>query len=205
MQHNSKTKTTIPMKMAFYPGHRGHGKLATTATFSFFRPPITNNFPSQEITLPQLARIISGTKYKAVTDSIRVLKMQQLESAAKKIKSKKLPYVTFAGVFTARKNDAVVTLSGLMCFDFDHINNPERLKQRLTRDDNVVMMFTSPSGDGLKVIYIDPLEEDDYKSQYEVLKEYFKKEYRIDADKTSDISRACFICHDPEVWCKFKF
>jgi hypothetical protein len=205
MQHNSRTKSVKPMKMAFYPGHRGQVKLATNATFSFFRPPITNNFPAQEITLPQLARIISGTKYKDVTDSVRVLKLQQMESAAKKIKSTKLPYVTFAGVFTARKNDAVIRLSGLMCFDFDHIKNPERLKLQLMDDENIIMMFTSPSGDGLKVIYIDPLEEDDYRGQYEVLKEYFKKEYRIEADKTSDISRACFICHDPEVWCKFKF
>ena len=45
-----------------------------------------------------------------------------------------------------------------MCLDFDHIGNPEKFKELLLQHDyfDTELLFTSPSGDGVK--WIIPIE-----------------------------------------------
>lgn len=180
----------------------------SVSKFSYFRAPIQNKIPFRDIALVDLYKAIKGNYFKSITEKVRQADKTEYRSARgntseyKTLKQTLLPYATFAGTFKTRKNEDIKSLSGLMCFDFDHVDGPEDLKLKLSTEPGILMMFTSPSGDGLKVVYEDPIEEDNYKSQYEALREYFLSKHNLKGDTTQDISRACFVCHDPNVWLK---
>jgi len=175
--------------------------------FSFFRAPIKNTIPSKEIDLLQLYKVISGTHYKQLTEVYRAM---HPGTDKIKFKSSKFDYVTIAGIFTARKNDGLQSLSGYAVFDFDHVQEPEALKQLLIADENlnVQMCFISPSGDGLKMILFND-DSAPYDQFYSAVTNYLKSNYpsfagTIDS-KTKDTARACFICHDANCYIKSQY
>ena len=60
-------------------------------------------------------------------------------------------------------------------------------------------MFRSPSGDGLKWIIRINLEETSHINYFQAVSNYLSKTYSLQADKSGkDISRACFLPHDPD-------
>lgn len=62
-------------------------------------------------------------------------------------------------------------------------------------------MFISPSGNGLKIVFKIDLTLGTHEEYFSALSQYFKTEINIDVDLSGkDISRACFICYDPEVF-----
>ncbi|MCC5612931.1 hypothetical protein LC612_41155, partial [Nostoc sp. CHAB 5834] len=69
---------------------------------------------------------------------------------------------------------------------------------------HTMMLFTSPSGTGLKlVVQVMALEDDQtlHKAYFTDLSFYIKKNYGLDVDASgSDVSRACFLPHDPDVY-----
>lgn len=178
--------------------------------FSYYKAPIKNTAPYREITLDEVYKVINGDYLKQVTDKVRGASRIEyrgtkgLTSEYKELKQTLLPCATFAGTFTKRQTANIKALSGLMCFDFDHIDNPEPLKDKLSKEESIQLIFTSPGGEGLKVVLTDPMECDTYEDQYKVLAQYFLKKYNLIADNTSDISRACFLCHDPKAWLRSK-
>ncbi|MCX7986301.1 MAG: CRISPR-associated primase-polymerase type B [Bacteroidales bacterium] len=117
-----------------------------------------------------------------------------------------LPYFT-CGIFNPpfRKTENFGYIEHLV-IDYDHIAdtqvNLETLKSKLIQDQRVEMLFTSPSGNGLKVMF--RLKEKIYDTQkfsmfYKIFVNTFSKEYGIDkiADsRTSDVTRACFLSCD---------
>lgn len=121
-------------------------------------------------------------------------------SASKQDKStskvKYFPAVTFAGTFkgTGTAKD-ILTLSGLIVLDIDHIANMQETRQLIKNDKYTYLVFTSPSGDGLKVIIKHTLTEpNEWKYMYNELESYYKTSYNIETDKSGkDISRMCFI------------
>lgn len=181
--------------------------------FSYYKAPITNKTPYREITLDEVYKVISGDYLKSVTDKVRGASRveykirndsETMTSEFKELKKNLLPYATFAGTFTKRQTANIKALSGLMCFDFDHIENPETLKDIFSNEESIQLIFTSPGGEGLKVVLTDPMVQDTYEDQYKELAQYFLAKYNLIADKTSDISRACFLCHDPKAWLRSK-
>lgn len=172
--------------------------------FSYFKAPVTNTTPAKEITLVQLFTAITGTYYLKVTEQYRAM-----ETGAQKAEFKRtrFDHVTFAGIFTARKSDNLKTLSGYAVFDFDHVPQVEIFRNLLIADMklDVQMMFVSPSGDGLKMI----LHNDTgapYDRFYLAVLGYLKSNYHdfvknID-EKTKDVARTCFVCHDPNCYIK---
>ena len=61
-------------------------------------------------------------------------------------------------MFSKRNDDSLIEHSSLLTIDFDHLENLEELKQQLLNDEyfETEMLFTSPSGEGLKwIIRID--------------------------------------------------
>lgn len=94
--------------------------------------------------------------------------------------------------------------------DIDHLASKglaiSQLKDRLRTDDRVKMAFTSPSEDGLKVMF--RLRERCYDAGlyslfYKEFLQRFSAQYQLDqvADKrTSDVTRACFLSVDNEAY-----
>jgi len=182
---------------------------------SFFSNPITTKKPLKTIGLKEVHSIIISDKYKATTENARQLNKEEYSL----FKAKHFDYVTFNGTFTNRAENGLIQASGLFVIDIDHIGeNLQAILERLKNDAIItpVLIFISPSGDGLKIIVcIDTalIKKDGSKRMgdiWEAVNVYFSKYYSdlltpnakgdfIDG-ACKDLSRACFICHDANAY-----
>ena len=170
-------------------------------TFSFFRHPIRNIFPSKRLTLGSCAQLIK-LPYPYGEPTAKLRAFSEL-SERRQFKAEQLDYVTFSGIFSRREDRSLVTHSGFIAIDLDHLNNPEEIKQILRFDDILepVMIFISPSGDGLKLILHIDITTGSHSDYFETISKYLLKTYSLTADPSGrDLSRACFLCHDPKIF-----
>ncbi len=167
---------------------------------SFFKGPITNTKPEKEIGIEEVYEFIRSDNLKELTAQLRKIKELD-EKQYKASKAKLLPSVTFGGSFEKRANSKIRELSNLMCFDIDDIEDVDRTITQLLDDIHlgIILLFISPGGNGLKAVLRSPLGLD-YSSAYQSIRDYLKMRLGIETDPTSDISRACFLCHDENVF-----
>jgi len=175
---------------------------AIIPTFSYFRAPISNIHPYAEISVVDAFRVIKGERYKLRTAELRSLTDPK---EIRKFKATKFDYVTFAGVFSKRADNSIIQTSGMLTLDFDHLTEVRELKQAIIEDRNlnVELVFISPSGTGLKCIIAINLEKFPFKKWFEGVSGYIKRTYQQEIDPSGkDLSRACFLPHDPEAYIK---
>jgi hypothetical protein len=163
--------------------------------FSVFKELLQTKDTPYEVDLIKIYnRLISG-KSKPIVDKIRTAKTKQEAEALKKT----LPCILFSGIFSQRNSNSCVKHSGLMVLDFDKYENEEVLLQQralLEQNPHVIMLFTSPSGNGLKVVIRIP------QATKETHPKYYKKFYddfgfdNFDAS-CSNIDRVCYESYDP--------
>lgn len=173
--------------------------------FSLFRGGIKSVKPTGEITLAQLHDELTGPRWKELTARLRAV--GRGARGYETIKSS-LDNVTPAGTFTptrARRNLAAA--SGLIVLDFDKLPDVAAARAALLADPAVgpvvAMLFVSPSGDGLKCIL--PLDDRaTHLDNFARLSRYLSRKYAalglIPDDSGKDVSRACFLCHDPHAY-----
>ena len=168
--------------------------------FSFFKSPIVSLTPYKTISIPDVYRYISGPYAQNRTRNLRSLTDPK---KAAEYKRQKFDYVTFSGVFQKRTDAELVEHSGLICFDFDHLNHPEEVRRILLADPHFEthLLFISPSGNGIKwVIGID-LQQASHEQWFQAVSNYLQFTYQLDADPACrNVSRACFLPHDPECY-----
>ena len=200
--------------------------------FSYFLPPIWRDSSPQTLSLEAVWEYVSGRQtlqvervnkegetyrigtLQEVTDKVRSLPPEVYQD---KLKGKVtyLPLVTFGGTFTKREKESLLESSGLIGLDIDHISRLETgdtlqgLKDRLStdREIGVRLVFTSPSGDGLKIVcktsgeITDP---DSYRKEFEILQSFVSRKYSVPIGEVgldkgiSDVSRGCLLCYDPD-------
>ena len=168
--------------------------------FSYYKCPVTNTIPYCEANIFEVYMVIKSDSYKEQTEKLRSISDYE---HARKYKAKHFDYVTFSGTFTKRNENSLVQHSGLITIDFDHIADLPQLKQDLLNDEyfETELMFVSPSGDGLKWIISIDLKECSHLQWFKVIAAYIKATYQLEVDKSGkDISRACFLPYDPEVY-----
>ena len=146
-------------------------------------------------------KIKSDKKGEEIVSAIR---NEQDPEKRKLLKSSKLPYFVI-GTFVdnERKNDKLISTE-FMIFDFDHLDGDlAEKKEALKRDSRVFMAFTSPSGDGLKVVVRLETAVTNHIVFSGIYKHYAEKFSVVvgkGADKTSDAARACFFSFDPDAY-----
>lgn len=172
--------------------------------FSFFLAPARQVKPFRTMCVKDAFDYI-------IADMDALLNTQQLRTIAdpkehRLFKSRSFAFATFSGVFSYRADKCLVSHSGLLCLDFDHVGNIYKvweLKERLVSDPNfrTVLAFTSPSGDGLKwVIEID-LKRADHLTWFNAVANYIRQKFRMDVDpQCANVSRACYLPHDAFCW-----
>ena len=167
------------------------------ANCSFFKAPVRNVFPAETLRLHQVFELITSDKYKKITEDLRAITDVK---EARKFKANHFDYVTFSGVFEKRNDNNLKQQSNLLTIDFDHLENLQELRKQLLNDEyfETEMLFTSPSGDGLKwIIRIDILEVS-HSEYFIAVANYIKQTYNIEVDQSGkDVSRACFLPYDP--------
>jgi hypothetical protein len=169
--------------------------------FSIYSNGINNIYPTGKINLRDLAyEICKEKKLQDFTQKLRNLRDEKERAEFKKT----LSYVTFSGIFRRRSKEGLINHSGYICTDLDHVGDNTRLetiKKQILQKFTPGMMFISPSGNVLKVVFKIDLSQGTHEVYFSALSKYFKSEIKIDLDQSGkDVSRACFICYDPEVF-----
>ena len=178
---------------------------------SYFTKPVNTKseeqVPERDLTLFEVYSLIIGEgQDNNLADLTRQLRSIPVENKNERREHKKKhPHIVFGGVFSHRSKDGLIKPSNLICVDLDHIGthaDVEDLKDTLCEDTelNPVLLFTSPSGDGLKVVV--PVQQtisgdEDFRLAYKSLTHYFEQTYQLTPDPNcKDISRSCFLCYD---------
>ncbi len=161
-------------------------------------------------------KLIRDAKFMADIDKIRTL-LAQGNLTSVRSRKKKLPALCFSGILhdSLLKTD-VNSYTNLMVIDIDklgeHLNE---VKERIKADPNIMCVWTSPSGNGLKALlyteYTAAVSKEDFwiihqYCAFPQIADYFLNEYQMLIDKTGcDITQLCFISADSEIHLKKEF
>lgn len=179
--------------------------------FNIFRRPITNKYPYQVVNLIDVFNYIISDYAKDRTNELRTIKDDRYR---RQYKADKFDYCTFSGIFSVRTDKAIIQHSGLLCLDFDHLNDVEAVFEALKEDTyfETLLLFRSPSGDGLKWVisfhdsYFRYGKDGESYGDYQVrffagLYNYIFNHYDVEVDRSCrNLSRACFLPHDPAAY-----
>ena len=174
--------------------------------FSYFLGPIGNVYPQGELTPTDLFQIL--TQDQGLREHTAALRQARPGSAERDAHKRRLAYVTPAGTFAPTRRIAhLQKRSGLMVLDFDHVPDPATARAALLADSKLaptlVLLFVSPSGQGLKAfLRVDP--QSPYERNFFHVSRYLKAHYEsvglICDPSGKDLARACFVCHDPAAY-----
>ena len=181
--------------------------LKNMPAFSIFRRPISNKYPYQVVNLIDVFNYIISDYAKDRTREYRGIKIDKYR---RQFKADKFDYCTFSGIFSIRADKAIIQHSGYICLDFDHLKDVEATFRQLKEDQyfDTLLLFRSPSGDGLKWVISFTDSYFRYGNDGESLGEYQERffislynHYDVEVDKhCRNLSRACFLPHDPDAF-----
>lgn len=147
-----------------------------------------------------LDRIKNGSS-KNLVEKIRKEKDKDKRNKLKE----QLPAICFSGTFTNRSVTGLKEHSGFICIDFDKYASDKLMNQdriKLSKDKYTYALFTSPSGDGLKVIVKIPNNPERHKGYFNSLqKHYASDNFDISC---KDISRVCYESYDSDLFINTK-
>ena len=185
--------------------------LARIQCFSMFSRPITNKRPYVTVNLKDVYSYITSDIAKAPTLEYRSITDDR---ARRQYKAANFDYCTFSGIFKVREDKAIIQHSGLICLDFDHLKDVEGIFSQLKQDQyfDTLLLFRSPSGDGLKwvISFIDSFHRygndnesyGEYQERFFLsLYNYIFNHYNVEIDRRCrNLSRACFLPYDPDAF-----
>lgn len=134
----------------------------------------------------------------------QTLRIRKLTGETRQKAKRYLPTIMPCGIFVDGKQDQHVTShTGLLVFDYDKdIGQLSQFRQQLIEgpfSESLVLLFISPSGNGLKAIYrLDGVPQiEEHKLVYDNVAGRLPKGW---AGAQDNISRLCYLCYDPDVY-----
>ena len=172
----------------------------------------TKPTPLKSVSIYEVYRNIvgEGTQFpvKRMTENLRSISdpdPKKEHDLKRDFKKRNFPAVSFGGEFSERANDKLVRSSNLVCLDFDHIGTGEQVeevKQRISQEAELdpVLLFISPSGDGLKVVVNirqEIRDDSDFKGVFKSLRRFCQERLNLNPDEArKDISGLCYLPYD---------
>lgn len=168
------------------------------------------NDPLHNISVENLAHRIKKPDQKFIDYIHQLRTVGALDQKAYREMKTRLPYVVAATFQPSYRKIEHFAKTSFFIIDLDHLADKEvdskLLFAKICNDPRTALCFASPSGDGLKVFL--KLEEPFYDAgKYSIFYKLFVGQYANEfavqqvVDKvTSDVSRACFVSYDPEVY-----
>lgn len=153
---------------------------------------------------------IFGSNVNSILETIRVGDWCKIKSKILKLQAvqdknefdtlkRRLPVITWNGVFTHRDASGCSVYSSFTALDFDHVNNLDECKHWLQTFPCVYAYFKTPSGKGLKAIILhDNRNKANHADLYSQLLKIFNG-YGCDTS-TSDLGRGNYLSYDPDLW-----
>lgn len=154
-------------------------------------------------TLEQLIQAIQGNHFKDQVARIRLMAAKDKGQQASNLK-KQLPGFTVSGHFDGgRTLEHLVEYTHFIVLDFDKLEPAqlEKLKTESRQDRFSVAGFTSPSGNGYKIIVQVDSEVGNHTEAFQQVCSWFCDNHGLEIDRSGkDVTRLCFLSHDPEAW-----
>lgn len=161
---------------------------------------IKNIATLSEVTLEKTYELIKESEpLQNSTEELRRLAGKEQDD----YKINRLPYVTFGGTFSERKDNALIQASGLVCIDIDKLSDVDTTRKQILDGGLAVFLFVSPKGNGIKVVFVCNSKYP-YRENYYAYSRYLVELTGLPAthiDKNcANVSRACILCHDPQAF-----
>ena len=171
----------------------------------------TNTKPKSGLSIYQVYRLIVGegqnNRLRTLTEKLRSISdpdPKREKDLKRDFKRDNFPAISFGGEFSERGNDKLIRSSNLACLDFDHIGTDkvEEVKERISQEAELdpVLLFISPSGDGLKVVVNVRQEirnDSDFKGVFKSLRRFCQERLNLNPDEArKDISGLCYLPYD---------
>jgi hypothetical protein len=158
---------------------------------------VTNTSKPFYVPLEKALQRIKEGKSQQIVEEVRALTQKDARNEKKKL----LPAICFSGKFEKRADTACIEHSGIICLDFDGFDDQQALDDKrfeLQLSPYAHAIFTSPSGDGLKMLVKIPADIENHKYYFDGLHSlFFCKEF----DTTSkNLSRVCYESYDPDIY-----
>ena len=174
-----------------------------TKFISYFNPPVNYTHPADKVSYTDVYRLITSGTLEEETNELRGLCNP---NAIKDFKATKLPHITPSGIAYTRCDDGMKYHNETLCIDIDDMEGEAQLQEtkRILIEDPcfyTLMLFRSPSGDGLKWFIPIDLTQCGHRKWFEAVRNYLYQTYGIVADeKCVNPSRSCYLCHDAEAY-----
>lgn len=166
--------------------------------------------PLQPVAIQQVYKALKNPNGKVVEQLNRLQHIRLIDpNKYRKLKTE-LPYLVCAQFhpMVRRKENFLQTERFLI--DIDHLSEFEidqnQLRKKLKADPRVELLFSSPGGDGLKVLFRlkDKINDSSYYALfYKAFCLSLNEQYQLGAaidTKTNDVTRCCFVSYDAETY-----
>lgn len=137
---------------------------------------------------------------KRIKEGKSISKVQQIRAEVDKERRNKLkltlPSVCWSGLFEGERLDNAIRIhTGLVCLDFDHVEDLDELRAELGGLEYIYAFWVSPSGDGIKAL-AKIADTTKHREHYRALKE------ELPAIDIANINpaRVCFESYDPDLY-----
>lgn len=156
------------------------------------------------VPLQRIAGWIREGRFKRDVEAIRAFCATKPDGWEEQVATLKraLPGFTPSGVFKRRASYALLRHSGLVVADLDKIDTMEmsRVRSILKADPHVALLFTSPTGTGLKALFRVPAEPRLHHASWKSVSDHVQKTCGVAIDPSgTDPARLCFVSFDPEL------
>lgn len=167
-----------------------------TRTITLF-PSADNPRPMRDVALHEIVDAIRSGAY-----ALPIAELQRAEGETRVALKRSLPAFTAGGTFTKRNNTSCSEASGALVLDFDDVPDLTHMQMRTAANPHAIAGFVSPTGTGYKVIYAyEPptTDNDTFRHAFDAARHHAETWYGLNIDRSGrDISRLCFVSHDPE-------
>jgi hypothetical protein len=188
---------------------------AAGGKFSYFKSPVTNIRPHCQMSPADLHIELTNEGHKYHTDRVRQL---TTKAERAKYKQENFPIILPTGIYTGREAKDFQQASGFFIVDIDNQSNVSEISERFINDTEIrpVLLFISPSGNGIKAMYKTDVSLIDFEARERKLHRiadsfntYLSVYYRdiikpengfYLCGSTYNLVQPCFICHDPNAY-----
>ncbi|MBR8713716.1 CRISPR-associated primase-polymerase type B [Porphyromonas levii] len=170
----------------------------------------TSGDPLSKVPLDYLYHSIKNPKPHILNRIKQLRAVRNIDPKQYSLLKRDLPYIVCGAFNPAVRRTENFAFTSYFIIDIDHVAEKglelTALREKIEADSRVLLSFVSPSADGLKLLF--HLSERCYDAGvfslfYKLFVRDFSIQYGLDQvvdSKTSDVTRACFISYDPEVY-----
>ena len=140
--------------------------------------------------------------FEKIKSGVLKKKIEAIRSTNDKVKinllKESLPSFTVSATFNDRRiKENVNDYNGLIHLDYDGVDNPEQLKDEVSKLETTFCAFTSPGGKGLKVFIKTNATLESHESSFNQLRRLYDTYVGIESDRSvKDVTRLCYASSD---------